>query len=86
MEYEELLDYKKLSIYLKGRLVSGAKTYIFLDESQKFPAFEKVVDSPYVKSDVDIYITGFNAYTLSGDLETLLTARYVEIKMFLSWI
>ena len=81
LEYEELLDYKKLYAYLKERLVSGAKTYIFLDEIQKVPAFEKVVDSLYVKPDVDIYITGSNAYMLSGDLAPLLTGRYVEIKM-----
>ena len=81
LEYEELLDYKKLYAYLKARLVPGVKTYIFLDEIQKVPAFEKVVDSLYVKPDVDIYITGSNAYMLSGDLATLLTGRYVEIKM-----
>lgn len=81
LEYEEFLDYKKLYAYLKARLVSGAKTYIFLDEIQKVAAFEKVVDSLYVKPDVDIYITGSNAYMLSGDLATLLTGRYVEIKM-----
>ncbi len=81
LEYEELLDYKRLYAYLKARLVSGEKTYIFLDEIQKVPAFEKVVDSLYVKPDVDIYITGSNAYMLSGDLATLLTGRYVEIKM-----
>lgn len=81
LEYEELLDYKKLYAYLKDHLVAGAKTYIFLDEIQKVVAFEKVVDSLYVKPDVDIYITGSNAYMLSGDLATLLTGRYVEIKM-----
>lgn len=81
LEYEELLNYKKLYAYLKSSLVPGAKTYIFLDEIQKVPAFEKVVDSLYVKPDVDIYITGSNAYMLSGDLATLLTGRYVEIKM-----
>ena len=81
LEYEELLDYKKLYAYLKAHLVAGAKTYIFLDEIQKVVAFEKVVDSLYVKPDVDIYITGSNAYMLSGDLATLLTGRYVEIKM-----
>ena len=81
LEYEELLDYKKLYAYLKERLVSGKMTYIFLDEVQKVADFEKVVDSLYVKPDVDIYITGSNAYMLSGDLATLLTGRYVEIKM-----
>ena len=81
LEYEELLDYKKLYAYLKERLVAGRTTYIFLDEIQKVADFEKVVDSLYVKPDVDIYITGSNAYMLSGDLATLLTGRYVEIKM-----
>jgi hypothetical protein len=81
LEYEELLDYKKLYAYLKERLVEGKTTYIFLDEIQKVNCFEKVVDSLYVKPNVDIYITGSNAYMLSGDLATLLTGRYVEIKM-----
>lgn len=81
LEYEDLLDYKKLYAWLKGRLISGKMTYIFLDEIQKVAGFEKVVDSLYVKPDVDIYITGSNAYMLSGDLATLLTGRYVEVKM-----
>lgn len=81
LEYEELQDYRKLYTYLKNHLLEGKKTYIFLDEIQKVPSFEKVVDSLYVKPDVDIYITGSNAYMLSGDLATLLTGRYVEIKM-----
>lgn len=81
LEYEELLDYRKLYAYLKERLIPGKTTYIFLDEVQKVADFEKVVDSLYVKPDVDIYITGSNAYMLSGDLATLLTGRYVEIKM-----
>ena len=81
LEYEELLDYRRLYVYLKERLCVGKTTYIFLDEIQKVPSFEKVVDSLYVKPDIDIYITGSNAYMLSGDLATLLTGRYVEIKM-----
>lgn len=81
LEYEELLDYRKLYEYLKNHLCIGKKTYIFLDEIQKVTAFEKVVDCLYVKSDIDIYITGSNAYMLSSDLATLLTGRYVEIKM-----
>ena len=81
LEYEELQDYKKLYAYLKERLCEGKMTYIFLDEIQKVPSFEKVVDSLYVKPQVDIYMTGSNAYMLSGGLATLLTGRYVEIKM-----
>ena len=81
LEYEELQDYKKLYAYLKDRLCKGKMTYIFLDEIQKVSAFEKVVDSLYVKPQVDLYVTGSNAHMLSGDLATLLTGRYVEIKM-----
>lgn len=81
LEYEDLLDYRKLYQYLKERLVNGKTTYIFLDEIQKVFSFEKVADSLYVKPNVDLYITGSNAYMLSGDLATLLTGRYVEIKM-----
>lgn len=81
LEYEELCDYKKLYEYIKARLSSDKTTYIFLDEIQKVPCFEKVVDSLYVKKGTDIYITGSNAYMLSGDLATLLSGRYVEISM-----
>ena len=81
LEYEELCDYKKLYAYIKDRLVADKITYIFLDEIQKVPSFEKVVDSLYVKPNIDIYITGSNAYMLSGDLATLLTGRYIEISM-----
>ena len=81
LEYEELCDYKKLYAYIKDRLVADKITYIFLDEIQKVPSFEKVVDSLYVKPNIDNYITGSNAYMLSGDLATLLTGRYVEISM-----
>ena len=81
LDYEELTDYRKLYKYLKERLIDGKMTYIFLDEIQKVPSFEKVVDSLYVKPNIDIYITGSNAYMLSGDLATLLTGRYVEISM-----
>lgn len=81
LEHEELQDYKKLYSYLKERLCKDQKTYIFLDEIQKVPSFEKVVDSLYVKPNVDIYITGSNACMLSGDLATILTGRYIEIKM-----
>lgn len=81
LEYEHLLDYKKLYEYIKERLYADKTTYIFLDEIQKVPDFEKVVDSLYVKKRTDVYITGSNAYMLSGDLATLLTGRYIEISM-----
>lgn len=81
LEYEDLLDYKKLYQYLKEKMHSDKMNYIFLDEIQRVDSFEKVVDSLYVKNNTDIYITGSNAYMLSSDLATLLTGRYVEISM-----
>ncbi len=81
LEYEHLLDYRTLYAYVKERLCPGKMTYIFLDEIQEVDSFQKVVDSLYVKENTDIYITGSNAYMLSGDLATLLTGRYVELSM-----
>ena len=81
LEYEDLLDYKALYNYIKSRLHPEKTTYIFLDEIQQVVNFQKAVDSLYVKQNVDIYITGSNAYLLSGELATLLSGRYVEINM-----
>ena len=82
LENEEFLDYRILYKHITGRLSDNEMTYIFLDEVQLVDDFQKAVDSLYVKDNVDIYITGSNAYFLSGELATLLTGRYVEIPMF----
>ena len=81
LDFEELTDYKKLYAYLKERLVEGKMTYIFLDEIQNVENFPKVVDSLYIKDNVDIYITGSNAYMLSSEIATLISGRYVQIEM-----
>lgn len=81
LEYEHLLDYKELYKHLTERLVKDKTTYVFLDEIQKVEDYEKVVDSLYVKNDVDIYISGSNAYLLSSELATNLSGRYIEINM-----
>ena len=81
LDYEDLLDYKALYAYIKERLCPDKMTYIFLYEIQKVDSFQKAVDSLFIKENTDIYITGSNAYLLSGDLATLLTGRYVEISM-----
>ena len=81
LEYEHLLDYKELYKHLTERLVKDKTTYVFLDEIQKVEDYEKVVDSLYVKDNVDIYITGSNAYLLSSELATNLSGRYIEINM-----
>ena len=74
-------DYKQLYDYIKEKIDSKKQYYVFLDEVQNVPMFQKAVDSLYIKKNVDVYITGSNAYLLSGELATLLSGRYIEIKM-----
>ena len=80
-DYEELTDGSKLYGYIKERLVQGKTTYVFLDEVQHVIDFPKVVDSLYIKKDIDIYITGSNAYMLSSEIATYISGRYVCIEM-----
>lgn len=79
--YKSILDYEKLYTHLSARLLPGKMNYIFLDEIQNVPQFQKVVDSLYIQPHVDIYVTGSNASLLSGELATLLSGRYIEISM-----
>ena len=81
MDYEELTDYKKLYEYIKSKMIGDKRNYIFLDEIQHVDKFEKVVDSLFIKENTDLYITGSNAYFMSGELATLLSGRYIELKM-----
>lgn len=67
--------------YIKEKLSNDEINYIFLDEIQHVDDFPRVVDSLYIKKNVDVYITGSNAYMLSSEIATLLSGRYVEIKM-----
>ena len=81
MDYEELTDYKKLYEYIKSKIIEDRKNYVFLDEIQNVDKFEKVVDSLFIKENIDLYITGSNAYFMSSELATLLSGRYIELKM-----
>lgn len=81
LEYEELQDYHKLYNYVKSKMIPDKMNYVFLDEIQHVKNFEKAVDSLFIKKNADIYITGSNAYFMSGELATLLSGRYVELKM-----
>ena len=78
---EHLLEYHALHEYVKERLRPDRMTYIFLDEIQNVPDFQKAVDSLFIRDNTDIYITGSNAHLLSGELATLLSGRYIEIPM-----
>ncbi len=75
------VNYKDFYDFVNGKITKDKKYYVFLDEVQTVPLFQKAVDGLYIKKNVDVYITGSNAYLLSGELATLLSGRYVEIKM-----
>jgi predicted AAA+ superfamily ATPase len=81
MENEALLERFILHDYILKNTQPHRKNYVFLDEIQNVPNFEKLVDSLYVKEHIDLYITGSNAYFLSSELATLLTGRYIEVKI-----
>ena len=76
-----LRDPAALHSYVKERLVPGKMTYVFIDEVQHCADFPDVIDSLYIRENADVYLTGSNAYMLSGEIATLLSGRYVEIKM-----
>ena len=81
LEYEPLQEYHALHEYIVERLIPDIPMYVFLDEVQHVVQFEKVVGSLFIKPNVDIYITGSNAYFMSSDIATLLTGRYVQVEM-----
>lgn len=71
-------DIFQIHSHIKNKLVADKMNYIFLDEVQHIKDFQRLVDSLFIKTNCDLYITGSNAYLLSGELATLLTGRYVE--------
>ncbi|MFP3154739.1 ATP-binding protein [Lachnospiraceae bacterium ZAX-1] len=81
LKYRNLSDYLVFYDYISEQIVEGEKTYLIFDELQVVKGFEKAVESFRLDFDVDIYITGSNAYLLSSEFSTLLSGRYVEIKM-----
>ncbi len=81
LDYIEYRDLNKLYAYIRPYLNNGKKIYIFLDEIQHVKDFPIIVDGLYIKENVDIYITGSNAYMLSSEIATLISGRYVEIFM-----
>ena len=81
LKYNFIEDYMSLYNYICDNLKANKKNYVFIDEVQKINEFQKAVDSLYIKKNVDLYITGSNANLLSSELATLLSGRYIEIKM-----
>ena len=80
-DFFELRQPAKLHSYIKERLSKDKMTYVFIDEIQHCDNFPDVVDSLYIKKNVDLYLTGSNAYMLSSEIATLISGRYIEIPM-----
>lgn len=78
---EDLCDARKLYAYIKEHSIPDKMNYIFLDEVHHIEDFPKVVDSLYIRKNIDLYITGSNAYMLSSEIATLISGRYVQIEM-----
>ncbi|HCC36053.1 MAG TPA: ATPase [Ruminococcaceae bacterium] len=79
--HSNLLNHKELHDYIQSRIAADGWTYVFIDEVQNCPEYEKAISSLFLKKNLDIYITGSNALMLSGELATKLTARYIKIDM-----
>lgn len=83
MEFEFITDHRELYRFVKGRLpAGGGRKYLFIDEVQEIPGWEKAVGSLLAEKLADIYLTGSNSRLLSSEFATLLTGRYVQIPMF----
>lgn len=82
LDNEPFLDYKILYAHVKQNLYPDKMNYLFFDEIQMVENFQKVIDSLFLLDNVDIYVTGSNAYLLSGEIATLLTGRYIELGSF----
>ena len=74
-------DWRGIYDDILAQLVPGTKNYVFLDELQNIKEFERLADGLFVHPDIDLYITGSNAYFMSSDLATLLSGRYIEIRV-----
>lgn len=81
LRYRDLSDYLSFYDYVSGHIPKEGKTYLIFDELQAVENWEKAIESFRLDFDVDIYITGSNAYLLSTEFSTLLSGRYVEIRM-----
>lgn len=81
-DFDQYRDSKSLYEKIKSQLVPGVQNYIILDEIQLVQELERAVDGLYILDNTDIYITGSNAYFMSGELATYLTGRYFEVKLY----
>ena len=81
LRYRDLTDYLSFYDHVSKQIAKDGKTYLIFDELQAVEHWEKAIESFRLDFDVDIYITGSNAYLLSTEFSTLLSGRYVEIRV-----
>ena len=81
-EFAHLLDWTKMNAYIESLTRDNKTYYVFLDEVQMVPDFQNAVNSLRLQGNIDMYITGSNAYMYSQKIATLLAGRSIEIKMF----
>ena len=81
LRYRDLTDYLTFYDYVSERISHNGRTYLIFDELQTVEHWEKAIESFRIDFDVDIYITGSNAYLLSSEFSTLLVGRYIEIRV-----
>ena len=79
--FDKLRNYLSLNNYIESNYIEGKRNFVLIDEVQMCKEFERTINSLHAEEKYDIYITGSNAYLLSGELATLLSGRYIEIKM-----
>lgn len=80
-DFRALRQPEQLHAYVKERITPGKMTYVFLDEIQHVERWPEVIDSLFLRKELDLYLTGSNAYLLSGEIATMISGRYVELKM-----
>lgn len=78
---EPLQDYRKLYAHVSQHLLPDEQNYLFFDEIQMVGEYQRAIDSLFLRPNVDIYLTGSNAYLLSSEIATLLSGRYIEIRL-----
>ncbi|OUN18545.1 ATPase [Flavonifractor sp. An82] len=80
-DFRTLRQPEQLHAYIKERITPGKMTYVFLDEIQHVERWPEVIDSLFLRKELDLYLTGSNAYLLSSEIATMISGRYVELKM-----
>ena len=80
-EHSEYTTWQEVYDVVVSKIITNQMCYVFLDEVQLIPQFERLIDALFVRKDIDLYVTGSNAYLLSSELATMLSGRYVALNL-----